>query len=100
MTNYIASLAAAVALLAGACHAADTPPAPKPARGQTRCRDARGRSRTRRQRRGAALRAGRRAAASRSPSMQAGAASQGHVQAVQPPSSPTTRRSRRRAASM
>ena len=31
MTNYIVSMAIAVALLAGACHAADTPAAPKPA---------------------------------------------------------------------
>src|SRR5688572_4918404 len=31
MTNYIVSMAAAVALLTGACHAADTPATPKPA---------------------------------------------------------------------
>ena len=31
MTNYIASMVAAAVLLTGACHAADTPPAPKPA---------------------------------------------------------------------
>jgi polyisoprenoid-binding protein YceI len=31
MTNYIVAMTAGVALLAGACHAADTPPAPKPA---------------------------------------------------------------------
>ena len=31
MTNYIVSTAAAVALLTGACHAADTPATPKPA---------------------------------------------------------------------
>jgi len=30
MTNYIASMAAAVVLLTGACHAADTPATPKP----------------------------------------------------------------------
>jgi polyisoprenoid-binding protein YceI len=31
MTNYIASIAVVIALLTGACHAADTPPTPKPA---------------------------------------------------------------------